>query len=130
MVKTKTESVSKAYGKKERKQLQDLKIYALAGVTELVVALSGKRGVAGLIPGQSTYPGLWVLSLVWVYMIPDPGTYRRQPTNASLSHQCFSLLSPLYKSNDKVSLGEEYRYTYTYIRVYMCVCVYIYVQIL
>ena len=72
MVKTKTESVSKAYGKKERKQLQDLKIYALAGVTELVVALSGKRGVAGLIPGQSTYPGFRSMFLTSMFFSVSP----------------------------------------------------------
>ena len=53
----------------------------LADVVWLVGASSCSQKVAGSIPGQGTY-----LSCGFD---PGPGTYQRQPMDASLSHQYF-----------------------------------------
>ena len=40
-------------------------------------------------------------------MIPGLGEHRRQPIDASLLHQCFSLPSSLSKSNEKKKFSGE-----------------------
>ena len=42
-------------------------------------------------------PMFQVQSLVLAHMIPSPGTYRRQPIDASLSYWCFSPFLSLWK---------------------------------
>ena len=56
--------------------------------------------------GLGHIPRLWVLFLVQVGTIPHPAKYRRQPIDASLLHQCFSLFLPLsLKAMKKNVLG-------------------------
>ena len=69
---------------------------ALAGMAQLVGALSHDRKILGLIPGQGTYLGVG----------PVPySVYSRQPINVSLSHQCLSL--PLSPSLRAMSSGKD-----------------------
>ena len=58
------------------------------GLTQLVGALSCNQKFAGLIPGS--------------------GTYRRQPIDVALSHQCFSLHSSFATCNEKMSSSEDF----------------------
>ena len=77
---------------------------ALAGMAQLVGALSCSQKVAGLIPSQGIYLGP-------VGLVPSSSMYRRQPTDVSFSQRHFSLISflPFFlpKSNEKTSSGEE-----------------------
>ena len=74
---------------------------ALAGVAQLVGALSHNQNVAGSKPGQGTYPGC--------ELIPHPGACNSRPGHIQEApNQCFSLApmflplpSSLSKSNEK-----------------------------
>lgn len=71
---------------------------ALAGVAQWV-GVSSNQSVMGSIPGHSTYLGFGP--------IPGPGTHKRQPTDDSLMHQCFSLspfLSPFFPPPKKKAM--------------------------
>ena len=57
-------------------------------MAQLVGALACNQRIAGLIPSQDACLGCRFI-LVWAH-IPGLGMYGRQPTDASLLHQCFS----------------------------------------
>ena len=58
---------------------------ALAAMPQLVGASSRNQKAVGSTPALSAHPR----PPVWV-PTPGPGAYRRQPIDASPSHQCFS----------------------------------------